>query len=252
MLDIQGKDPRALSTNEVLPDDDRNQLMKQRAAARSELALLDAQTALTELELVDNDDSQTSPSSPSAQQIHDISSRRRRRKELTSFISACDAALAPHKYLPAELLAYIFALAFNGAHFPTHLPPPPTAQASSPPPPPSPTVTHSSPSRFQWQMVITPGGPTTNVTRVPTSSNRSASASSNRSIEARSLHRVRDQRETRALREARRELTYTGMGVSGEVREGEGGGRRRKGKRVRLLNVKYRPMNMKRCGQIAY
>ncbi|CAA7268057.1 unnamed protein product [Cyclocybe aegerita] len=120
-------DPRALSTNEVLPDDDRNQLVKQRAAARSELALLDAQIALTELELVDNDDSQTPPSSPFAsQQIHDISNRRRRRKTLTSLISAYDTALAPHKYLPAELLAYIFTLAFNGAHFPTHLPPPPT------------------------------------------------------------------------------------------------------------------------------
>jgi hypothetical protein len=106
-------DIETLLTNDVFPDEHRRRLKLQRAAAATELAVLDAEIALAELDL-----ELESSSTPT----YNFHIARKRRRKLLALITACDVATAPQKNLPAELLSYIFHLSFTG--YPTHLPPP--------------------------------------------------------------------------------------------------------------------------------
>ncbi|KAH9486407.1 hypothetical protein JR316_0000471 [Psilocybe cubensis] len=98
-----------LATNNLFSDDVRATLHRQRKSALDDLALLDAELALAQLSLQDNN-------------ILSEHSKRQTRRKLVSLIAACDIAIAPHKSLPTELLSYIFILAYSC--FPTDLPPP--------------------------------------------------------------------------------------------------------------------------------
>ncbi|KAF8956071.1 hypothetical protein BDZ97DRAFT_1853506 [Flammula alnicola] len=104
MPDLEGLDLQALMTNEVFPDDERNEIKSQREAARTELALLDAEIALVELDFESD-----TPFTPIGTQM-------------LALIAGCNVATAPQKYLPAELLSHIFTLVFNA--YPTSVPPP--------------------------------------------------------------------------------------------------------------------------------
>lgn len=105
-------DIQMLLTNDVFPEEDRAQLKLQRTAASTELAVLDAEIALAELDL--ESESAESPT-------YNFFIARKRRRKLLALIAACSIATAPQKTLPAELLSYIFQLSFEG--YPTYLPP---------------------------------------------------------------------------------------------------------------------------------
>ena len=105
-------DIQTLITNDVFPEENRVQFRLQRAAASTELALLDAEIALAELDL--ESESTESPA-------YNFFVARKRRRKLLALIAACNIATAPQKYLPAELLSFIFQLSFSG--YPTYLPP---------------------------------------------------------------------------------------------------------------------------------
>ncbi|KDR85569.1 hypothetical protein GALMADRAFT_370316 [Galerina marginata CBS 339.88] len=110
-------DPRALATNDVPSDEERNVLRLRQAAARRDLAALDAEIALA----LDLDITGSTPNMSE-------SFARKKRRGLVKLIRSIDIAIAPHKFLPAELMSCIFTLAFSA--FPTYLPPP--GRTSSP------------------------------------------------------------------------------------------------------------------------
>ncbi|KIM47658.1 hypothetical protein M413DRAFT_206149 [Hebeloma cylindrosporum] len=105
-------DIQTLLTNDVFPEENLAQLKLERTAASTELALLEAEIALAELDL--ESESAESPT-------YNFFIARNRRRNLRALIAACSVATAPQKYLPAELLSYIFQLSFAG--YPTDLPP---------------------------------------------------------------------------------------------------------------------------------
>ena len=110
------------SSSDILSDDDRKKVKTRRAAASNELALLDTEIALANLELeCDSDESHDTSDTRRLWPNSSLPTLRKRRRELQSLIAEYDAAVAPHKYLPSELLSYIFALTF--LNFPTYLPP---------------------------------------------------------------------------------------------------------------------------------
>lgn len=105
-------DIQTLLTNDAFPEEDRAQLKLRRTAASTELALLEAEMSLAELDL--DSESAESPT-------YNFFIARKRRRKLLALITACNIATAPQKQLPAELLSYIFEFAFEG--YPTYLPP---------------------------------------------------------------------------------------------------------------------------------
>lgn len=109
---MAGMDIQTLLTNDVFLEEDRAQLKLQRTAASTELAFLDTEIALAELDL--ESENAESPT-------YNFFIARKKRRKLLALIAACSIATAPQKYLPAELLSYIFQLSFEG--YPTYLPP---------------------------------------------------------------------------------------------------------------------------------